>query len=233
MAFSYSPKIVTDGLVLYLDAANPASYVSGSTVWNDLSRSQLSGSLVNGPTFSSGNGGSIVFDGVDDYVSVPKQTAFVNVSQFTLMSWMKRRTVSSKVVCHQGATLREDISFELWSDGFAYFELGNASNSYANIANTSTDWQYLAMVFDGTQTGNSNRLKCYINGSLLNVAYNGTIPATTADPDSIFSVGATIGTGYSNFSDGNISQVAIYNRALTATEILQNYNATKGRFGLT
>jgi hypothetical protein len=66
MAFSYSPKIVTDGLVLYLDAGNPYSYVSGSTNWNDLSRSMLSGSLVNGPTYNTGSLGSIVFDGVDD-----------------------------------------------------------------------------------------------------------------------------------------------------------------------
>ena len=68
MAFSYSPKIITDGLVLYLDAANPYSYVSGSTVWNDISRTMTSGSLINGPTFSSANNGSIVFDGVNDYV---------------------------------------------------------------------------------------------------------------------------------------------------------------------
>jgi hypothetical protein len=88
------------------------------------------------------------------------------------------------------------------------------------------------MVFDGTQTGNSNRLKCYINGSLLGVSYNGTIPSTTSNTDSIFAVGNTQGSGYNNPSDGNIAQVLIYNRALSDTEVLQNYNATKGRFGL-
>ena len=69
MAFNFSPKIVTDGLVLCLDAANSKSIVSGSTTWNDLSRGGNNGNLVNGPTFNSGNGGSILFDGVDDYVS--------------------------------------------------------------------------------------------------------------------------------------------------------------------
>ena len=68
MSFSYSPKIITDGLVLYLDAANPYSYVSGSTVWNDISRGGNNGTLINGPTFSSANNGSIVFDGTNDYV---------------------------------------------------------------------------------------------------------------------------------------------------------------------
>jgi hypothetical protein len=200
--------------------------------YGGVTTSGLQGFLTNGPTYSSTDGGSIVFDGVDDYVSVPKQTAFVNVSQFTLMAWMKRRVVGSKVVCHQGADLNNDVAFELWNDGAAYFEVGNASNSYATIGNTSTDWQYLTMVFDGTQTGNSNRLKCYINGSLLGVSYNGTIPSTTSNTDSIFAVGNTQGSGYNNPSDGNIAQVLIYNRALSDTEVLQNYNATKGRFGL-
>ena len=232
MAFSYSPKIVTDGLVLYLDAANPYSYVSGSTSWNDISRGGNNGTLVNGPTFNSANNGSIVFDGVDDYVSVSKQTAFVNASQFTLMAWMKRRTAGSLVICYQGADVNNDVAFELWSDGYAYFEVGNGSNTYANVVNTSTNWQYLAMAFDGTQTGNSNRLKCYINGSLQSVGYAGTIPSTSGPSNSVFSIGNSQGIG-GNYSDGNVALTQIYNRALSADEILQTYNTTKTRFGLT
>ena len=68
MSFSFSPKIVTDGLVLYLDAANTRSYVSGSTVWTDLSRVGNNGLLINGPTFNSLNNGSIVFNGTNQYV---------------------------------------------------------------------------------------------------------------------------------------------------------------------
>ena len=71
MAFSFSPRIVTDGLVLYLDAANQRSYPGSGTTWSDISRGGNNGTLVNGPTFDPGNGGSIVFDGVDDYVSIP------------------------------------------------------------------------------------------------------------------------------------------------------------------
>ena len=70
MAFNYSPNIITDGLVLYLDAANTKSYPGSGTTWRDLSKSQLNGTLTNGPTFNSSNGGSIVFDGVDDYVNL-------------------------------------------------------------------------------------------------------------------------------------------------------------------
>ena len=88
MAFSYSPKIVTDGLVLYLDAGNPYSYVSGSTNWNDLSRSMLSGSLVNGPTYNTGSLGSIVFDGVNDRVDLSNATSLW-ASNFTINFYIK------------------------------------------------------------------------------------------------------------------------------------------------
>jgi len=70
MAFQYSPKIVTNGLSFYVDASNTKSFVSGSTVWNDLTINSNNGTLTNGPTFSRNNGGSIVFDGVDDRVNL-------------------------------------------------------------------------------------------------------------------------------------------------------------------
>jgi surface protein len=85
------------------------------------------------------------------------------------------------------------------------------------------------MVFDGSQTGNSNRLKGYINGILQTLIYSGIIPSTSGPSNSIFSIGNTQGIG-GNFSDGNIGQTSIYNRALSAQEVLQNYNATKGRY---
>jgi len=78
------PAIITSGLVLELDAGNIKSYQSGSTTWFDKSGNASNGTLINGPTFNTGSLGSIVFDGVDDYVSVAKQTAFVNASQFTM-----------------------------------------------------------------------------------------------------------------------------------------------------
>jgi len=233
MGVSGGPDVIQDGLVLALDAADRNSYVGSGTSWRDLSGNNYSGSLVNGPTFDSNNGGSIVFDGTDDYVSVPKQTAFVNATTFTLAAFIKRRLTNSLVICYQGADVNNDISFSLWNDNFAYFEVGNGSDSYGYIANNSTNWQYLTMVFDGTQTGNSNRLKCYINGILLSVIYNGTIPATTSASNSIFSIGNSEALDpYKNYSDGNIANVQIYNRALSATEVTQNYNAIKSRFGL-
>jgi len=229
--FKNSPPIVTNGLVLNLDAGNYRSYPKTGTTWIDLSVSSNNGTLINGPTFSNNNGGTLVFDGVDDYVSVPKQTALVNASQFTISAWMKRADLSSKVILYQGADTSDDVSFELWSDGNAYFEVGNASNSYGQVANNSANWQQLVMIFDGTQSSNSTRLKAYINSISQTLVFSGTIPSTSGTSNSVFSIGNTQGIG-GNFSTGNIASVQIYNRALSDQEVLQNYNVQKSRFGL-
>ncbi len=93
MAFNYSPKPVIDSsLVLYLDAANPRSYVSGSSVWTDVSRGGNNGALTNGPTYSSANGGSILFDGTNDYVSIPD----INVTnQISIEAWVYANSVGA------------------------------------------------------------------------------------------------------------------------------------------
>ena len=230
MGISAGPDIITDGLVLELDAGDRNSYPGTGTTWRDLSGNSNNGTLTNGPTFNSGNLGSIVFDGVDDYVLCSKQNALVNVTQFTIGAWMKRNLSNSVVIIGQIETLSNDVSFELWSDGNAYFEVGNGTNGYGYIANTSTNWQYLMMVFNGTGGINSDRLKAYINGTLQTLTYSGTIPSSTGTVNTNLNIGAYITN--SNYSNGNISAVQIYNRALSSTEITQNYNATKTRFGL-
>lgn len=231
MSFRYSPKIVTDGLVLYLDSANNRSYPGSGLVWTDLSKSGFSGDLINGPTFSSTNRGSIVFDGTNKYVSLPKQNTFVNVTEFSMCAWMKRTLSNSLIIISQVESLSNDIAFELWSDGYAYFEVGNGQNSYGRVLNNSTSWQFLTMVYNGSLTGNSNKLKGYINGVEQTLDFNGTtIPSTTGTVNANFILGSyPIGL---NFGNGNISNVQIYNKTLSPREILQNYNTTKSRFGL-
>ena len=87
-SFAFTP-IVTDGLILYLDAANTKSYISGSTDWYDLTTYNNDGTLTNGPTFSSTNGGSIVFDGVNDYVQVNNSDILNPTQTITLSVWSK------------------------------------------------------------------------------------------------------------------------------------------------
>ena len=230
MGISAGPDIITDGLVLELDAGDRNSYPGTGTAWRDLSGNSNNGTLTNGPTFNTGSLGNIVFDGVDDYVLCSKQNALVNVTQFTIGAWMKRNLSNSVVIIGQIETLSNDVSFELWSDGNAYFEVGNGTNGYGYIANTSTNWQYLMMVFNGTGGINSDRLKAYINGTLQTLTYSGTIPSSTGTVNTNLNIGAYITN--SNYSNGNISAVQIYNRALSSQEILQNYTAMKTRFGL-
>jgi hypothetical protein len=231
MSYNFSPKIVTDGLVLYLDAANSRSIVSGSTTWTDLSRSGNNGTLTGGPTFSRDGGGSIGFDGTNKYVSVAKQNYFVGVTQFSMCAWMKRTLSNTLIVISQVESLSNDIAFELWSDGYAYFEVGNGSNSYGRVLNSSTSWQFLSMVYNGTLVGNANRLKGYINGVEQTLDFAATtIPATTGTVNANFILGSYL-SGL-NYGSGNISNVQTYNRALSAQEVLQNYNTTKSRFGL-
>jgi hypothetical protein len=223
------PEIITSGLVLNLDAGFIPSYSTSGVTWYDISSGGNNGTLTNGPTFNSANGGSIVFDGSNGYVSCPKLNSLVSVSQLTTSAWMKRSTASSIVIISQTSSGTNDVAFELWNDGFAYFEVGNGSEAYGYVSNNSTSWQYLTMVFDGSQTGNSNRLKGYINGASQSLLFEGTIPATSGTVNNNFDVGRYLEDIPSN---GNIATVQVYNRALSAAEVTQNYNATKSRFGL-
>jgi hypothetical protein len=236
MAFQYSPKIVTDGLVLYLDAANTKSYVSGSTIWNDISRGGNNGTLTNGPTFSSGNLGSIVFDGIDDRVS---QTSAINTGQnFTVSSWIYPTLLG---------TTRRAIAGNSYPyssrDGWFFCTAGGANNTFfmsigadvsykiaaANTLNTN-EWSFVTAV---VQNGGGS-IDLYKNGLIItsfagSVITSGTITYNTAQ----FNVGFRTVGGTTDPYTGNITSVSIYNRALSSDEILQNYNATKSRFGLT
>ena len=236
MAFNYSPKIVTDGLVLYLDAANRYSYVSGSTSWNDISRGGNNGTLVNGPTFDPGNGGSIVFDGVDDYV--PIQNPISNSSDFTINFWMYYLGGNSQVglistwnTSYQGV----GISFSNYNNNGVWSLRSWANNgagggmNWGVLDNLKNVWSNITLTFinsNGTQRG-------YINGMFQNSESfrNNLIHDTTLQ---IARGGLSNSAQLSNYPSANtrISNLQIYNRALTATEITQNYNATKTRFGL-
>jgi hypothetical protein len=189
-------NIITDGLVLYLDAANTKSIVSGSTTWNDLSRSGNNGTLVNGPTFNSGNGGSIVFDGLDDYMIT---TTIQNYRSMCI--WVKKLATAPSVWKYL-IDLRPNGSAYIATNAIAGWQIFRVNNVNTAIswASLPTDtWFHLYL-----QT--NNNLNSTIN-FMSRFSNNETLP-------------------------GNISQVQIYNRALTTQEILQNYNATKGRFGL-
>jgi hypothetical protein len=223
--FAHSPKIVTDGLVLALDAGNTKSYVSGSTTWFDKSGFSNNGTLTNGPTFNSDNLGSIVFDGVNDFVEVPN---FNTANTITVDVWVKKTSgnIWQGWLGNWNTTGNGD-SWLLTQDDSnrASFYIMHTNNVGDNIVDTSgiivgNVW------YNYTGTFSNSTLSLYKNGSLVN--------SKSTLQNTIYQNSLKIWCGrFSAFYlNGQLSNGKVYNRALSADEVLQNYNATKGRFGL-
>ena len=223
MAFIHSPKIVTSGLVLCLDAANKLSYPSTGTSWYDLSGNANTGTLTNGPTFSNTNSGTIVFPGnVDNRVQTSYGPTFTN---FTISLWFKDNNS-----VQYGRLLDKS-----YTGGFWIGRNGSTANSWGGgilessppygIYLTLTDgqWHFLTSIRSGTSH--------ILYGDGITNTTNNVVSSTALDTTTLAIGGWSGGLGSQQFT-GNISTVMMYNRALSSTEVLQNYNATKTRFGL-
>jgi hypothetical protein len=213
---AYYGGIVTNGLVLNLDAAKKDSYPGTGTAWNDISGNRNNGTLINGPTFNSNNGGSIVFDGVNDFtiVTLPLTTSY---NTFSYGAWIYATNTSGfRTIIDQD---NDDWSFMV-SNGILISYDPSFSTGYTINTN---QWYYVSMThIDG------GPLLFYVNGSLVYTSPNNSTNHTT----SRFGIGAGVSgpTSADEFWSGNIAQVSIYNRALSASEVLQNYNALKSRY---
>ena len=230
-----TPTIVTNGLVLNLDAANTKSYVSGSTNWFSLGNPSLSGSLVSGSGFNNQNGGSITFDGVDDYVNVNNSDTLTNTSSLSINMWVRSIDVQTRFndVIGKGTTDDNEEYVIIIGNTFLYFDVGIGSGPYIqnNTTFLNNTWYNICCVH--SRSGGTSTLTGYVNGIITPGATQG---ATNPVNDNIYPV--SIGKRfysvdpYSRIFKGNISIVQIYNRALSQQEITQNYNALKSRFGL-
>jgi hypothetical protein len=235
MAFRYSPKIVTDGLVLASDAANHKSYPGSGTTWYDLSGNGNDGTLTNGPTFDGANGGSIVFDGVDDYVDFGNTVGNFGTSDFTLSAWVKTTSTSRAILAKQvGYGSRwNGFNFFIDSSGKLQPVIDWSTSRQIGYITSSTsvntgNWVHCVFVLNGADRTN---WKIYINGTSDSFTEGGVDLTGTGISNSTLFTLAKREYGSDNLA-GNISLIQIYNRALTPQEISQNYNATKGRFGL-
>lgn len=223
-------NIVKDSLLLYLDAANIKSYVSGSTTWSDLSRGGNNGTLINGPTFNTGNNGNIVFDGIDDYLSCGTFTG-LGSSNRTLNIWFKIITLSASGKKRIVTFSTDDSSTDTpaFTIGYATtlsslevgFGGGNYSGYLTLAAFTLNTWINLTLSIT------SNTVSIYRNGTYIDQVTN-TGPVG-ANP--IGYIGR-YNANYGQYGNTNIGNIQVYNRALSSDEVLQNYNATKTRFGL-
>lgn len=233
MSFHYSPNLVTNGLVLCYDPANTKSFVSGSTTLFDLTSSKDDGSLINGPTFNSENGGSIVFDGTNDLV---QGSGISNITSFTISIWFK--------MTGPGST--GGASNIIYNSLFG-INSGNRRILVANSANTGQTEGRILVQMGGsnyfsdatglTVTNSWNNVVYTFSPNIATLYINGNIQTTQSNssvtfPDANIYLGAYNNPITAYAMKGNISQTLVHNRALTAAEVLQNYNATKGRFGL-
>jgi hypothetical protein len=237
------PDIVRDGLVLHLDAANPYSYVSGSTTWFDLSGNNNSGSVLNQPVFSSDNGGSIIFDGVNDIVRIGTVYPFplpLGTNDVTINVW-------SKINNNDGAerflfgTIPRFTAYNLGYLGNKMYavlqdNLSSDTGSFFPVYGTTTlplnTWIMTTVVMD-----RSSDIKLYLNGEVEQAS--GSIDISSRDNIYVSSsllypicVGGTFLRSPIRLHQGNISLVQVYFRTFSAEEVKQNYDAIKGRYGL-
>ena len=236
MGLSHSPSIVMDGLVLSLDAGNSRCYSgSGNTAFGLVGG--IGGTLINGTGFSSANGGSFIFDGTNDYINVSDSNLLAfGTNPFTIDLWLYSiyvhsgdalyRTILSSYdnyngiyqtylflgLFNNGSTLNNFVSF-------LNSESGNLMGSYGANINVN-EWTNL------TFTRSGNNLICYKNGVLVS--------SQNAVNNFSGTRNARIGGGVEqvNTFQGSLPSFKVYNRALSAQEIKQNYNATKKRYGL-
>lgn len=220
MGLEHSPIITTDGLILYLDAGNARSYSGSGNTTYDLSGSGNTSALTNGASYLSSNLGTFTFDGTNDYIPVKSlanilpKTAYTKIALFYVTSFSTNNNIISGGFSGQHA-------FWLFASNKLYAgHNGNWSTVTGNTTLSLNTWYFGAVTYS-----NSTGWKLYLNGR-----EDGTSADTTTFVNNQEISIASYGAG--NYFTGRIASVQVYNRALSATEIVQNYNATKRRYGL-
>jgi len=227
MGFYRGPNIVTDGLIFAIDAGSERSYPgSGTTATNLISSN--TGTLTNGVGFGSGNGGHWEFDGVDDGIKFISELDLSSYSSVTYSGWIKGLGVSTLdrwLSGTSGATAFHYPDLAISASGLLHYYFTGLTSGWTNTGISISGTEYNHVVFTFT---NSGGVELYVNGSSM---YTASLNSTTFPSAS----NIMIGNRYDLNGEallGDIAAVRIYNRALTASEVLQNYNAQKSRFGL-
>jgi hypothetical protein len=232
MGIDVGPIEVTDGLVFQIDAANIKSYSGSGLTANGLVGG-IGATLVNGIDYNISNGGSFVFDGTNDYINVSNDVLDLGVSNFTVSIWFKTSSTQN------GSLIANQVNggwngFNYWiSNGQIYcvVDWGNSQQYGAIITSSSynnNNWNLTSFVMNGSTVSN---WKVYINGEIVSTSLAFESQSTLVGSGINNNLPITLGTReFGGFYNGLISQAKIYNRALSATEIFQNYHATKGRY---
>ena len=226
--------IVTAGLVMHLDASNSASYLGTGTTWSDLSGFGNNGTIKNGVTFNSANNGSMVFDGVNDYFVTDSNFNLSDTDKLTIQIILKTASAATAMVLEHSVNWNSNNAFGILSTNNKmqitdHNQNYNVYNSVAAI--NDNNWHLLSTTMDRSLGANDQSL-IYIDGNAPNKV---NVSGYNSDNNGNFTssklyISSRAGTGY--FFNGNIAQVLIYKRVLTAEEIQQNFNALKLKYGL-
>jgi hypothetical protein len=242
MSYANGPKIVTDGLVLCLDAANRKSYPGTGTAWNDLSGNGNNGVLRNGPQYIANNGGIFDFDGTDDGVRITSSDWCQANTSLSVFAWIYRQGEAQ--VNNHYLSIVNNSDDSILQYGFSFYvrpaltygsKLSGWTKAINNGATTTFDtnyvislntWYYVGMT---VQSASTSTIKYYGNGNLIS---SHSVSGQRFNNITKTSIGQFAERNEYEFN-GYIPQVSIYNRVLSANEVQQNYNALKGRYGLT
>lgn len=217
----YGIDIVRSGLTLHVDAASPRSYSGTGTAWNDLSEKKNNATLINGPTYSNG---VLTFDGSNDYAEAASVNSFSGMPGLSLCMW---------VIINSG-----------YGTMISKTEVAGTTYDFVYYAGVSTLGQRMFINSDANPYYNSNTYLTPYTWTFISMCYSGSKIDFYLNGQSVFTSASSIGTVNNNHSlvrignfkaeylNGKSSAVYIYNRYLSSTEILQNYNATKSRHGL-
>jgi hypothetical protein len=237
MGISGGPDMIQDGLVLALDAADKNSYPGSGTTWRDMSGNNNTSTLTNGPTFNSANGGSIVFDGTNDFSTSPDSTS-LRPTSFSIDTWFRPTSFSD-----YNTVVVKPFNGPPWSPPFLSYMIRIETNGTVLSCGTNTGGTYRTLSTSFTFSANTTYNVSFTFNSSTGaaIAYlNGSVLSSTTHTAGAISyaalpvlVGASYGTDpVGEFFAGNIYNVKVYNTILTAANITQNYNSLKSRFNL-
>ena len=226
------PAVVSSGLVLNLDAGNVKSYPGSGTTWTDLTGNANNGTLVSGPTYSSSNGGAITFSGLGDYVTCPSAPSYnFGTGDFTFEMWLNQGTAGGSYGHLFSLPDQNTFTWKTYFDGTLnqvyFYSPSFRSDGVGGIpCTTANDWVIT--------TGTWNYL-VFVRQSAVAYGYkNGILKGTKSGFTTSFSSQILyLGKGYGGeYRAKSVSAARIYNRALSADEVTQNFNALRGRYGL-
>ena len=235
MASFSGPNLEIDGLVLCLDAANTNSYPGSGNSWTDMSGNGNDGTLTNGPTFSSDDGGSVVVDGSNDFILTPRVTGTgIASASVSWGIWVNPSSTSGNIMSMSSsnpqtawnmppiAAFDQKFRGKIWNNSILESDTYNLNQ-----------WYYLVLVFKYASSQSDRGQFFYVNGELVGSQTNISYSASNSTAGNFMFLGqANPGANNTGMFTGKYSNFHIYNKALTETEVIQNYNAHKGRFGL-